>query len=268
MLPIPLALRTQFEGYLRTRGVPNTEQAAYVKWLRYYLDFCSKYHFPEDQRGSLAHFLHKLEEKRQTKAQQQQASDAITRYYELLYSRASQNAGPSPQTAGHRGRLPDGSPNRPALPGREASNSATIRPPEGAHQGSSHRPFLPVHEANTSLQVSSPFSDSSENDPSESSHKTAFASDSVNRSTGVSWREVYARLSQEIKVRHYSPKTLRNYTQWLQQFQTFTRSKDPLLLSSVEVKELLGHSHLKTTMIYKHTVKSVTIKEARSPLDL
>jgi hypothetical protein len=31
---------------------------------------------------------------------------------------------------------------------------------------------------------------------------------------------------------------------------------------------MLGYSALKTTMIYTHTVKSVTIKEAKSPLDL
>ena len=33
------------------------------------------------------------------------------------------------------------------------------------------------------------------------------------------------------------------------------------------IQELLGHSSVKTTMIYTHTVKSQTRKEARSPLD-
>ncbi len=33
------------------------------------------------------------------------------------------------------------------------------------------------------------------------------------------------------------------------------------------IQELLGHSDVRTTMIYTHTVKSQTIKEAKSPLD-
>ena len=34
------------------------------------------------------------------------------------------------------------------------------------------------------------------------------------------------------------------------------------------IQELLGHSDVRTTMIYTHTIRSQTIKEAKSPLDL
>ena len=62
----------------------KNNQAVYQKWLRYYLDFCRKYNFPQTQCGSLTHFLVKLQEKKQTKTQQDQASHSISLYYELI----------------------------------------------------------------------------------------------------------------------------------------------------------------------------------------
>jgi site-specific recombinase XerD len=34
------------------------------------------------------------------------------------------------------------------------------------------------------------------------------------------------------------------------------------------IQQLLGHSDVRTTMIYTHTIKSRTVKKAKSPLDL
>jgi site-specific recombinase XerD len=56
---------------------------------------------------------------------------------------------------------------------------------------------------------------------------------------GVSWIAGYTRLAHDIQVRHYAPKTLKAYTQWVRHFQTCTRSQDPEWLSSADVKEFL-----------------------------
>ena len=53
------------------------------------------------------------------------------------------------------------------------------------------------------------------------------------------WTSVYDKLNDEIKIRHYSPKTLRAYQGWAGQFQGFTKSKDPELLSTSDVKNFL-----------------------------
>ena len=51
---------------------------------------------------------------------------------------------------------------------------------------------------------------------------------------------VYDGLTSAIKVRHYSPKTLEAYQIWTQKFQTFTKSKDPRLVSMDDVKGFLS----------------------------
>ena len=63
--------------------------------------------------------------------------------------------------------------------------------------------------------------------------------------TGTSWISEYARLENEIRVRHYSQKTLKTYRHWMRHFQAFTRSKPTELLSSTDVKEFLTHLAVK-----------------------
>ena len=119
MRTIPLALLTQFEVILRERAVPNNAHGPYKKWLRYYLAFCQKYRLAESKPESLDEFLHKSEVKRQTMAQRQEASRAVTLYSELMPSTASHDELGSPQNVMLPGKAPDEPrPASPSFPNR------------------------------------------------------------------------------------------------------------------------------------------------------
>ncbi|ODS33815.1 MAG: integron integrase [Candidatus Scalindua rubra] len=76
----------------------------------------------------------------------------------------------------------------------------------------------------------------------------------------VEWKSVLGNLSSEIKIRHYSPKTLKTYTLWVKKFQSFTRNKDLQLLSSNDVKEFL------TFLAIKRKVSASTQNQAFNAL--
>jgi len=164
MRMIPAALNAQFNALLVKNKVPQKFHNHYLKWLRYYLDFCQRYRFSESNSHSLPNFIRKLKEKGQTDVQQKQANEAIHIYYELIRSKPSNNTS----------ELPKHLPN-----------------PEG----------VCLVKGN--------------------------------------WQAAHKQLSNEIKVRHYSPKTLKSYSVWVRKLQYFSKSKDPALLSTTDVKEFL-----------------------------
>ncbi len=59
------------------------------------------------------------------------------------------------------------------------------------------------------------------------------------------WEKIAQRLADEIKTRHYSPKTLKAYALWTTKFRYFTGDKTPESLSSAEVKAYLTHLAVK-----------------------
>lgn len=59
------------------------------------------------------------------------------------------------------------------------------------------------------------------------------------KSDSPEWDELLATLAAEIKVRHYSRKTLKTYANWSRQFQRFLKNKSPRELSTADVKEYL-----------------------------
>ena len=65
------------------------------------------------------------------------------------------------------------------------------------------------------------------------------------KEANADWRPVYNGLESEIKLRHYSPRTLEAYRTWARHLQGFTKSKDPSLLSSHDVKDFLTHLAVK-----------------------
>ena len=66
-------LKIPFVEIAEGRGLSRSEVLDYLKWLRYYLDFCAKYNDPPRDSDSLPLFLQKLASKGQSVEQQKQA---------------------------------------------------------------------------------------------------------------------------------------------------------------------------------------------------
>jgi integrase len=63
----------------------------------------------------------------------------------------------------------------------------------------------------------------------------ATVSSDILKSSGADWIGVYNDLNNAIKIRQYSPATLKTYIGWTRKFQSYPRSKDSRLLTVDDV---------------------------------
>ncbi len=84
MKQIPSNIKVLYDAHLKNKAISKSAHFHYRKWLRYYLDFCDKYHLNELKKEHLVQFIKKLKDKKQTAQQQKQAYHAISLFYELV----------------------------------------------------------------------------------------------------------------------------------------------------------------------------------------
>ena len=189
MLLIPKSVYAQYLNHLKLNGVAVDQYQNYVKWLRYFLDFCEKHVIAHDKIERLQLFVEKLREKKQGDEQCRQATHAVTLYFEMQ-------------------------PHEPLTP----ENIPVADEPSSV-----------ITEPN--LFVPSP----TPQRPSQ--FRLAGYQE---KSDSPEWDEVLATMAAEIKVRHYSRKTLITYAKWSRHFQRFLKDKPPQELSTGDVKAYLS----------------------------
>jgi integron integrase len=193
-----------FEAILEKRAVQPRLRSDYKKWLRYFLDFRNKYPVPAARSEQVRLFSNKLREKKQTPAQQKQAAQALSLYFEIQ---------PKGQT-----RVADFPPNvkKPSIP----------EPPKVQE----NPPSFAQSAKTTSLPIAA-------QRPPWRLWEDGYAV----KSSSPEWDAAIADLAAEIKTRHYSRKTLKTYAHWSRQFQHFLKNKPPKSLSIKDVKDYLTY---------------------------
>ena len=84
MIQVPGQLISTYRLYLGGRGVKSELLSDYLKWLRFFLDYCDKYKVEGDESERLRQFINKLKNKGLSEDQRRQAFHAVTLYFTLL----------------------------------------------------------------------------------------------------------------------------------------------------------------------------------------
>lgn len=256
MLAIPPDLLGPYNAALRSRGVEEARRLHYVRWLRFYLDFCSKYQQLQGSQSSVPRFLAKLREKNQEEWKRNQAEEAVGIYREML----SRERSSEQEVSGHGSQRPIRDPRATEPAQHHFDKGPTTRvepqcnPAIGRQEHRIAEPAEPSEVDRFEARQSGPVSSDVEprhphqigrtksvrktaQEPSVRGRETSKAT--VAEGLPADWPDLYAKLRASILVRHYSPKTLKSYTGWTRKFQGFIRNKSPSELTVEDVKTFL-----------------------------
>jgi integron integrase len=152
--------------------------------------------------------MQKLQDKNQSKQQQNQAKHAVSLFLAMQTTASRQLAG-------------------------NKSVSYQL-------QQSFNRIQEPSDQSSYQISRASVAQDTVRRSSSDQSNLSPVTVNHSSEELGSSWVFVFDQLVNEIKIRHYSPKTLKAYRSWIRQFQTFTKSKDYRQLSQQDVIDFLS----------------------------
>jgi len=97
MIRIPLHVHRKYQELLAGVGVSSKQFPHYVKWVRYYLDYASKYGASNDAERILKGFIKKLASKGQSVSLQRQARRAVSIYLQMVPADALDPNSPLPE---------------------------------------------------------------------------------------------------------------------------------------------------------------------------
>lgn len=178
---VPSALLASFELRLGVVNIPESARSHYLKWLRFYFDYCDKYQVVPVVEESFAPFLAKLQDKQVSVWQQKQATHAVSLYYKLL--RANE-----------------------ALTPHDPLSPVSANPPVGKIMISAYYASQGVTVTGHLNVVFAP-----EESSSKSGSPVVLSASKPGTPRGASWKAEFASLECEIRLRHYSRKTLHTW---------------------------------------------------------
>ncbi len=248
MQKVPYDIWAQYVAFLNAKVKDISQHENLKKWFLYFWDFRSKYHPPDSRSEQVRLFIEKLQKKGQSQVQQKQAAHAVSLYFQM---HDAETKAATTSTASHYRIAGEESPlqvseaaTTPSTPENHNSPYPPLILRGGGEAGGLTIQGISFNSlAKDKEQQLHPAPRPFVTPASSGSHYSEWRC--LEKSGSPAWDKVISDLSNEIKTRHYSRKTLKAYAEWIRKFQGFLQDKLPEELSDTDVKAYLTYLAVK-----------------------